>query len=69
MMGKVFAGQVSAPFNRTIIELKLYSESGTPCRFKPFNRTIIELKSVLAGLAARFICTAFNRTIIELKFF
>ena len=56
-----------APFNRTIMELKLVHPPGFSPVCITFNRTIMELKWYLADTIACPFAT-FNRTIMELKY-
>ena len=59
-------GKWGAPFNRTIIELKLETVHKRLKESKAFNRTIIELKQDPKLITVSSSIT-FNRTIIELK--
>ncbi len=53
-------------FNRTILELKPRTGTGTVEIMKAFNRTILELKrETLTNTTTT--ASAFNRTILELK--
>ena len=55
-----------APFNRTIVELKLRNTYTCCNHVLTFNRTIVELK-YLRGKARTARKVTFNRTIVELK--
>ena len=54
------------PFNRTIVELKLYIALRYHITSTAFNRTIVELKYVPFPVVTN-LSHSFNRTIVELK--